>query len=162
MRQRSCKIEFVCKTVKNLGIKDIMPEVNECAELTANLNSSANPKDKICRQKGFSLFRQCLGFVVVAVGLAVSGSISVFIIGYNVKYTVDNDYRRNNMPPDSLSNSAPNPGSSKNFNHHVNRKNSKNRYENIERVSPSIENTYSIILSCFTIASIVETYTASI
>ena len=109
-----------------------------------------------------SLFRQCLGFVVVAVGLAVSGSISVFIIGYNVKYTIDDDYRRNNMPPDSLSNSAPNPGSSKNFNHHVNRKNSKNRYENIERVSPSIENTYSIILSCFTIASIVETYTASI
>ena len=104
MRQRSCKIEFVCETVKNLGIKNIMPEVNECAELTANLNSSANPKDKICRQKGFPLFRQCLGFVVVAVGLAVSGSVSVFIIGYNVKYTVDNDYRRNNMPPDSLSN----------------------------------------------------------
>ena len=146
MRQRSCKIEFVCETVKKLGIENIMPEVNECAELTANLNSSANPKDKICRQKGFSLFRQCLGFVVVAVGLAVSGSISVFIIGYNVKYTIDDDYRRNNMPPDSLSNSSPNPGSNKNFNHHVNRKNSKNRSENIERVSPLIENTYSIIL----------------
>ena len=138
MRQRNCKIEFVCETVKKLGIKNIMPEVNECAELTANLNSSANPKDKICRQKGFSLFRQCLGFVVVAVGLAVSGSISVFIIGYNVKYTVDNDYRRNNMPEDLLSNSAPNPGFSENFNHHINRKNSKNRSEHMERVSPFI------------------------
>ena len=123
-----------------------MPEVNECAELTANLNSSANPKDKICRQKGFSLFRQCLGFVVVAVGLAVSGSISVFIIGYNVKYTVDNDYRSNNMPEDSLSNSAHNPGFSENFNHHLNRKQSNNRSETMERVCPLIKNTNTIIL----------------
>ena len=100
-----------------MGIENIMLEDNKCAELTANLSSSANPKNKICRQKGFSLFRQCLGFVVVAVGLAISGSISVLIIGYNVKYTVDNDYRRNNMPEDLLSNSGPNPEFIENSNH---------------------------------------------
>ena len=122
-----------------------MLEDNKCAELTANLSSSANPKNKICRQKGFSLFRQCLGFVVVAVGLAVSGSISVFIIGYNVRYTVDNEYRRNNMPEDLLSNSGPNPEFIENSNHHVNRKKSRNRSENMERVSPIINNTISII-----------------
>ena len=122
-----------------------MLEDNKCAELTANLSSSANPKNKICRQKGFSLFRQCLGFVVVAVGLAVSGSISVLIIGYNVRYTADNEYRRNNMPEDLLSNSGPNPEFNENSNHHVNRKKSRNRGEHMERVSPIINNTISII-----------------
>ena len=129
-----------------MGMDNVMPEKNKCAELTANLSSSANPKKKICRQKGFSLFRQCLGFVVVAVGLAVSGSISVFIIGYNVKYTMNNDYRRNNLPLESLSNLGPNPAFIENSNHHVNRKKSRNRSENMERVSPIINNTNSIIL----------------
>ena len=139
-----------------------MLEDNKCAELTANLSSSANPKNKICRQKGFSLFRQCLGFVVVAVGLAVSGSISVLIIGYNVKYTADNEYRRNNMPEDLLSNSGPNPEFIENSNHHVNRKKSRNRGEHMERVSPIINNTISIILFWFTMAYPNTTYITSI
>ena len=129
-----------------MGMDNVMPEKNKCAELTANLSSSANPKKKICRQKGFSLFRQCLGFVLVAVGLAVSGSISVIIIGYNVKYTVDNNSRRNNMPADSLSNPDHSPTFIENSGHHVNRKKSRNRSENMERVSPIIKNTISIIL----------------